>query len=184
MNKTSQHINSDNSGNIKKPPGSRAKDNKGSALVLVVLTASLFVILAAGMYTVTYSSYRYNVNDGNRNKAFYIAEACFEETRARVTARLQSFINKGDYSQNSYTSFLNALPEIAGEVTGNNVIKSLGADSIAGNFVPGPNSCTVLWRVTVGGIAQELKASYLFDAPGTFTKSSIATDKMKILWGQ
>lgn len=163
--------------------GIKLKDNKGSALVIVVLTASLFVILAAGMSVLTYSSYRYNINESKRSEAFYIAEACFEETRTRVTVRLQSFINQGDFSQNSFEYFLSELPGIVDEVSRNDLIKSLGASSITGSCQLGNNSSIFTWNVIVDGFKQELKAQFLFDAPESFSESNRATDKMEVLWG-
>lgn len=151
---------------------------------MVILLLSLFVVLVSGSITLTVSHYRAQKNEAARQAAFYAAEACLEETRARVLTRLQAFINEGNANAEQFIKFLDALPSIIDEVTANETLQALVAESLTGNGSKGNNSFLFSYTAKFNDMSQTLYAEYSFDAPETFLPGDIAIDKVKIVWGK
>jgi hypothetical protein len=160
----------------------RKKD--GAALVVVILLLSVFTVLASGFITLTLSHYKSQKNETSRQKAFYIAEACLEETRAKVLLSFQAFLNGGTINASSekFSRFLASMPSIINDVTSNHTIRDLGADNLTGNGSGGNNLYSFSYTATCNGMAQTLHTQYVFDDPATFFPGDRALDKVVIVW--
>lgn len=150
--------------------------------MLVILLLSLFTVLATGLITLTFSHYQSQKNEALRQKAFYIAEACLEETRSEVLLSFQEFLNQAGADSDQFRQFLASFPSIISKVTANQAIMGLGADSLTGNGLEGNNSYSFSYAVMCNGMSQTLHVQYVFDDPATFLPGDRAIDKVLIVW--